>query len=187
MKDCGPGDLMWPFRKRTLLPGVQKKGDGSIFYQFSGEEKEHLRKALGTGAPTEEELGYWQSPAGTAIPERMKATLADALWHYAGQQAVRARSATSEGKMEEYLGKATAAVMKAIHFYPLPGFFFDLACFSDMREILTGRTEQVTKRLFAEFLRQQQSFQPSELATEMIQRNWDMREAIRFAESKLHS
>jgi hypothetical protein len=171
---------MWPFKKKTLLPGINKGPDGQVSYELSPEEKEYLAKYLGPSPPTEDELKYWHSPVGTVAPEQMMARMADALWHYAGEQAVRARSSTSESKIEEYLRKASAALMKAEQVFPLPAFTFTLASFSDM----TGRKE-VAKKLFAEFLRQQRSFEPSPLARDMAERILDTTEAVKFAESKL--
>src|SRR5713226_2380360 len=128
---------MWPFKKKTMLPGVTKRPDGQVTYELSPEEKEYLAKYLGPSLQTKGELEYWHSPPGTAAPEQMRARMADALWHYAGEQAVRARSSTSFSKIEEYLGKASAALMKAEQVFPLPAFTFTLASFSDM----TGRKE----------------------------------------------
>ncbi len=171
---------MWPFKKKNLLPGVNKRPGGQVTYELSPAEKEYLAKYLGPSLPTEDELEYWHSQPGTAAPEQMRARMADALWHYAGEQALRARSSTSESKKEEYLGKASAALMKAEQVFPLPAFTFMLASFSDMR----GRTE-VAKKLFAEFLRMQRSFEPSPLARDMAGRILDVTEAVKFAESKL--
>ena len=171
---------MWPFKKKTLLPGITKRPDGKVTYELSPDEKEYIAKYLGPGPPTEDELKYWDSPPGTAAPEQMMARMADALWHYAGEQAVRARSSTSESKIKEYLGKASAALMKSEQVFPLPAFTFMLASFSDM----TGRKE-VAKKLFAEFLRQQRSFEPSPLARDMAKRILDVTEAVNSAESKL--
>ena len=61
---------MWPFKKKTLLPGITKRPDGKVTYELSPDEKEYIAKYLGPGPPTEDELKYWHSPPEQQHPNK---------------------------------------------------------------------------------------------------------------------
>lgn len=170
---------MWPFPKKSKLPGVEQHSNGQISFTFTDEEEAEVNRfsQMMKGASQETEQGTWY-----IHPDAHKAMTAWALIGYAQSQVTLAEMA-DKGVVDEDLcfRKALAAATKAYSLHSLPIYMFDMGCIFEM----LGNTASA-RGAFRSFLESQRTFKPSDVDRITLQHR-DVEAAVREALDRLHT
>lgn len=165
---------MWPFKKKSELPGVEQHPSGEVSFTLTDEEQAEVSsffRAMESG----------QDEEGTLYihPEAHKAMTALALIGYAKQQVMLSGTGVDGVGKDHCNRKALAAAMKAYSFHSVPIYMFDMGCIFDMLGKKTSAAEA-----FRSFLESQKIFKPSDV-DRIALRERDVAEAIRHARTEL--
>lgn len=168
---------MWPFNKRTSLPGYSRDMKGSLVFELTDEEKQEVQK----------QFDLFKRPGGEFIvkkeiaEELQRGTIAQGLFNYAKDQIMLSGFDSKKNEKNEIINKAISSISKAFSFCPLPIYMYDLACFMEMNEKYTE-----AKGVFRNFLELQKKFVPTEIQRILLDsqsRNIDS--AINHAEQQI--
>jgi hypothetical protein len=147
---------MWPFKKRSMLPGVDQQPNGQISFTLTDEEQAEVDSFFRMMKESSEE-----TKQGTLYihPDAHRAMTAWALIGYAQHQVTLAEMA-EKADVDKALcfRKALAAATKAYSLHSLPIYMFDMGCIFEM----LGETASA-KAAFRSFLEAQQKFKPSDV------------------------
>jgi hypothetical protein len=168
---------MWPFRKKTKLPGFNKDHYGNWIFELTDEERREVQSIFDMLKDPE---GTWcvKKEAADDIQQGMAAL---GLSFYAIGQILQSKLDIYKEREEEFVNKAIASTMKAYSFCPLPIYMYDIACFMEMN----GRISEA-RSVFGSFLELQSKFKPSQIQEIIsnVQRR-DIDEAIKYAKEKV--
>jgi hypothetical protein len=169
---------MWPFKKRSKLPGVEQYPNGQISFTLTDEEQAEINRFFRMMQESNQE-----TEQGTLYihPEAHKAMTAWALIGYAQSQVTLAEMA-EKGVVDNdsCYRKALAAATKAYSLHPLPIYMFDMGCIFEM----LGDTASALGA-FRSFLESQRRFTPSDVDRITLKQR-DIEAAVREALDRLH-
>jgi hypothetical protein len=147
---------VWPFPKKSNLPGVEQHSNGQISFTLTDEEEAEVNRffQMMKGASQEAEQGTWY-----IHPDAHKAMTAWALIGYAQSQVTLAEMA-DKGVVDKDLcfRKALAAASKAYSLHSLPIYLFDMGCIFEMLADTAS-----AQGAFRSFLESQRKFKASDV------------------------
>jgi hypothetical protein len=168
---------VWPFDKKSRLPGIEQHADGRVSFTFTDEEEAEVsnlfRMLKDSDRYTERDICYIH-------PDAEKAMTAWALVSYAQSQVILAEMA-DKGVVDRDLcfRKALAAAGKAYSLHSLPIYMFDMGCIFEM----LGDTVSA-QDAFRSFLESQRNFKPSGVDNIAL-RQRDIEAAVREARERI--
>jgi hypothetical protein len=147
---------MWPFSRKSKLPGVEQHLNGQISFTLTDDEEAEVNRffRMMKDSSQETEEGAWY-----IHPDAHKAMTAWALIGYAQKQVSLAEVA-DEGVVDRSscFRKALAAATKAYSLHSLPIYMFDMGCIFEMLGDTTS-----AQGAFRSFLESQRKFVASDV------------------------
>lgn len=169
---------MWPFSRKTNLPGIKRDNRGNLTFELTEEEKQEVQKAFDVFKRPDGEFMVKQEVAD----EIQRGITSQGLFFYAKNQIIQSEFDSNKDKKEEFIKKAIASISKAYSFYSLPIYMYDLACFMEMN----GKNNKA-KKVFKKFLELQRKFKPSRIQKIFLSTQLrDIDKVIRDAERKIY-
>lgn len=168
---------MWPFKKRSKLPGVEQQPNGQVSFTLTAEEQAEVdsffRMMKESSQKTEQGMCYIH-------PKAHKAMTAWALISYAQSQVTLAEMADKGVFDKDFcFRKALAAATKAYSLHSLPIYMFDMGCIFEM----LGDSASA-RDAFRSFLESQRKFKPSDVDRITLGQR-DVEAAVREAHDRL--
>ncbi len=147
---------MWPFSKKSKLPGIERHQDGRVSFTLTDEEEAEVNRffRMLKDSYQETEQGTWY-----IHPDAHKAMTAWALIGYAQSQVTLAELADKRIVDRDLcFRKALAAASKAYSLHSLPIYLFDMGCIFEMLADTASAQDA-----FRSFLESQRKFKPSDV------------------------
>lgn len=168
---------MWPFNRKTNLPGIVKSGRLGWKFRLTDDEICEIQKVQDELKSIDGEF-----EAKEELAEEFERGLAAlGLWRYAADQTIKSDCSPGDRKGIEFIDRAFASITKAYSLFPLPIYLYDLAYFLE----ITGKSDQA-RVAYENFLSSQADFQPNRVqAVILCLHEIDIDSAILDAKEKL--
>lgn len=163
--------MMWPFKKKRELQGIEKNKEENFTVYLTEEEKQAIDDIFKMFE------GYGIHRDYT--DDFQKGTIAYALSMYAKEQVMKSETESKKENRKIMLDKAIAAIMKAYNIYDLPIYIYDMACFMEMADRI-----DISRNGFREFIKKESEYEPRHI-DEAFLKNRDTDEAIKDAKLKV--